>query len=261
MDSGKESILSVQGLNVSLGRRNVLKDISFQIETGDALFVLGPNGVGKSSLLKALVGAVNFSGSCFVDGLERTAYSQKEFARKVAYVPQSMGDIPPFTVSEFLELSLYPYRGFASFSTREAATNINFALEATDTVHLRDRIVSSLSGGEHQRILIASALAQRAPLMLLDEPTAHLDPAQKSELFALLNDLRRNHSLSILVVTHELGQIEHLSSKVLALKNGEVCFFGSPQDFLCPELLQEVYGVPFGIDRVGVRCYIQALRA
>lgn len=241
----KSSYLSVGNLNVSYKDNHVLEDISFQIERGQFVCVIGPNGGGKSTLLKALVGLLPI----------RSGTIRKE-TRNIGYVPQQLRIDPavPLRVDEFLSLKLSKRRvWFGPGQTRATAKK---KLEEIGAAHLIDRQISQLSGGEFQRILIAYALLDNPDLLLLDEPMTGLDVRGGMSFDGLLHHLHDHVGLTILMVSHDLHLVEHVSDQVLCINRTVHCH-GPPGQVLQPDNLSKAYGhLPGLVSGVGIEAFI-----
>jgi len=230
MEADRKSYLSVENLSVSYGQHHVLEDISFEIERGQFVCVIGPNGGGKSTLLKALVGLLPI----------RSGIMRKE-AKNIGYVPQQMRIDPavPLRVDEFLSLKLSKRRvWFGPGRTRATARK---KLEEIGAAHLIDRQIGELSGGEFQRILIAYALLDNPDLLLLDEPMTGLDVRGGMSFDGLLHHLNEHAGITIVMVSHDLHLVEHLSDQVLCINRTVHCH-GSPDQVLQPDNLSKAYG-------------------
>jgi iron complex transport system ATP-binding protein len=181
------------------------------------------------------------TGGIRVKGRDIAAYSQRELARVISYVPQAGGWIPPFTVEEFLRLSRYPH-GSSGSSAREAARRAtDKALVMTGTEALAGRSLKTLSGGERQKVYLAAALAQEAELMLLDEPASFLDPGHAADLSGLLRFLNQEQGLSMITVTHDLNHPLSAGGEALVLRGGRQIFFGPVTDLLHGGVLEKAY--------------------
>ncbi|MDR0828326.1 MAG: ABC transporter ATP-binding protein [Desulfovibrio sp.] len=229
----------------------ILQDISFRLEKGACLSIIGPNGAGKSTLLKSLLRLHEYgqsSGAIFVGGRPLHAYSQRELAKNIAYVPQGGGTgalTPPFNVEEFLRLSRYPHVSRPGAFGANDREKVEKALHLTGLTNLASRPLNTLSGGERQKAYLAAALAQDAPVLLLDEPTSFLDPKHASEVNQLLKTLNREQHLTMLTVTHDLNHPLDAGGMVLALRNGRQLYFGPAADIVGQGILEAAFGHSF----------------
>jgi iron complex transport system ATP-binding protein len=199
--------------------QNILKSIDFTAKSGEFIGVVGPNGSGKTTLLKCVAGILrDVSGGIELDGQDSATLSSREIARLVSYVPQIVETVIPFTVIEFLRLSRFPYQGMASRQVR--VPDFDSVLQQVGVFHLKHRQVASLSGGELQRVLVAAALAQDTPIVLLDEPTSHLDPLRAGEFVETLASLKSEGRHLFLMVSHNAEEMARLCDRIVGLKGG-----------------------------------------
>lgn len=231
---------------VGYGEKAVLSGVSFSVAEGEFLTVIGPNGVGKTTLIKCLCGIItDWKGSIKVFGHSLQDYSYKNLAKLISYVPQSGTHSFPFTVWEFTLMGRYPHQTpFSSLGPQDKAI-VEDALRVTDSLELADRSMASLSGGERQKVYIAAALAQGSPILVLDEPTTFLDYKHQEEVASLLRNLNKNQGRTIISVTHDLGLAIRLSDRVIALKDGGVAFNGVPSDMTKSDVLAGVFDTQF----------------
>jgi len=226
-----------KGLGFAYG----LSEASFDFPKNGLITIAGPNGAGKSTLLGMMAGLRSpYSGSCTYDGKEIRQWPKREFARKVAFLPQSVRMQFPFTVEEVVLMGRTPYAS-GWFQTAEDRSAVEDAMTTTDTLAFRARDFRSLSGGEAQRVILASALTQRPEALLLDEPATHLDLRHQLALYKLLGELSK--SLLVVAVTHDLNLALRFSHRVMVLEDGRIAADGMPQDVLNPELIGRVFGV------------------
>jgi iron complex transport system ATP-binding protein len=241
----REKIIEVSGLSISLGGKAILRDVSCDAQKGDFLCVVGRNGAGKSTLFKCMCGAYkNFNGTVRLAGKESGAMSARERARVVAYVPQSVPPDMPYTVHEFMEMSRYPWRGFFS-SSRDDRRAVAEAIDLADIGEFASRKMRDLSGGERQKVMIASAIAQESDAILMDEPTTFLDYAHQVETMELMTRVNKEKNVAMLIVTHDVNLAMRISDKVLGLSEGRVAWIGTPHGLQDPELLRSIFGVAF----------------
>ena len=233
--------LEVVQFSFRLGEKQILEAISFQVAQGEYVSIIGPNGAGKTTLLKCLIGIYpGGRGEIRWFGRSLGAYPRRQLARRISYVPQADGRLPPFTVEEFVLLGRYPY--LSPFTTirpedRQAARQ---AMEATQVAHLADRLLETLSGGERQKVFLAAALAQGADVFLLDEQTTFLDYHHQAEIRALLRRLNAA-GRTILTVTHDVNPAVLDSQRILALREGRLVFSGPPEHLMQPDVLRNIY--------------------
>jgi iron complex transport system ATP-binding protein len=239
-------MLEVDGLCLSIGGREIVKDVSFRVERGEFVAVVGPNGAGKSSLIKCLNRVHSrYRGEVRLNSLPTRRLSQKALARQVSYVPQSAGDIAGFTVRQFVEQGRYPWKGPFEAESAEDVRIVEEALRLTDVTELAGRFVESLSGGERQKVLIAAALAQNASLLLLDEPTAYLDYRSQTEMLGLIRSIHGTRETTVLTVTHDLNFAMQSAGRLIVLSEGRVVWMGKPGELAKPGLLERLFGAEF----------------
>lgn len=232
------------------GAVTALVGVTVSVEEGEFFIVAGPNGSGKSTLLKLITGLDRpQSRRVFLMGLPAAAYRRRERSRILAYLPQTVPMDFPFSA---LEVVLMGRHSNVPLLHMEGPEDVDKALEAmtrTQVVHLKDRPVTALSGGERQRVFLAQALCQGPRLLLLDEPTAALDPAHQVRLMDLLEDLRREQGLTVVMVTHDINLDAMYGDRVLLLKNDRVVCVGRPEDVFTFRTLEETYGCVVLVDR------------
>jgi iron complex transport system ATP-binding protein len=243
--AGAGPVLEAKGFSISLGGKDILHSVSFSVRRGEYVAVVGPNGAGKTTLLKCfdrlLAGG---SGELAIEGRPRDAYRQKDLARLVAYVPQADSRMIPFSVEQFLLMCRYPYLSPFSPASRRDRQAINEAMSLTKTTEFAGRKLSTLSGGERQKVHIAAALAQGAHIWLLDEPTTFLDYHRQNEIIALLASVNKELGVTILSVTHDLNHAVLETDRVVALKDGRVVFNGPPGEIMQADVLERIYDTP-----------------
>ena len=245
-------MLEVQSLNVAYGARPVLRDINLSLMPGSVVGLIGPNGAGKSTLIRAMSGVLPAqSGRICVNGQLLSRLSPAQRARWVAVVPQARNLPPAFSAWETVALGRTPYLNWlGQLSTRDE-TAIQTAMQRTDTLELAGRLVGELSGGEQQRLLIARALAQAAPILLLDEPTSHLDLQYQFGLLDLVHQLAKKDGLSILLALHDLNLVARYTDQVVLLVGGQVQAAGTPREVLTSSRLSQVYHVNLKVAPAG----------
>lgn len=243
----EERLLRIEDLKCVQGGKMLLQNVSFTVRRGEFVSLLGPNGAGKSTLLKCVMQLMPAASGTriFLEEKPLSRLSIREIARKIAYIPQKQGQDFPFTVRHFVEAARYAHENFLETSSENSRRLCARALEETDLVSLADRELSTLSGGELQRVRIAGALAQDAELLLLDEVTSQMDYHAREETVRLLLRLNREWGRTILTVTHDINEAVRCAGRILALRAGELCFDGRPEDFLQESVLSAIFETPF----------------
>jgi iron complex transport system ATP-binding protein len=234
--------ISLEAVTVTLGRREVVRDVSAEVGAGEWVALIGPNGAGKTSLLRAIAGLLPCVGTVSLLGTPLGDMSRRERARRLAVVPQEPQTPPWLTVAEYVLMGRTPHLGPLAregAADREAASR---ALERLDLEELAERILGTLSGGERQRVVVARALAQEASIVLLDEPTASLDIGHQQQALDLLDVLRASDGLTLVAAMHDLTLAAHYADRVLLLDDGQVVADGTPPEVLTEESLGEHYG-------------------
>jgi iron complex transport system ATP-binding protein len=241
--SPNTAALEARAVCVGYGNELVLKNVDFSINRGQFLALLGPNGSGKTTLLKALLGAlVPLRGEILVAGKAVLAYSLRERAKKIAYVSQQPHLDFPLTVWELVSLGRYPHEKRFKHEA-ENDRGIRDALSVTGSFSFTGRKLGTLSGGEKQKVFIARALAQSSYLLLLDEPTVHLDLRFQLEILKSLKRICRQQNLTVVAVLHDLNLASLFADVALLLKGGEVHAFGTPQEVMTQRIIRDVFAV------------------
>ena len=238
------TLLELDEVTVRRGDRPVLDGVSARIASGELVGLLGPNGAGKTTLLRAAIGLQPAQGRISLGGLALPLLPPRLRALRAAYIPQDRTIAWPLTVAALVALGRTPHRASAA----EDAAAVERALAAMELGPFRDRPATDLSGGERARVLIARALAQDAPLLLADEPTAGLDPAHALSLMAAFRGLAREDR-GILVSLHDLGLAARWCDRLILLDRGRVAAEGRPAQVLTPDRLAAVYGITAHLGR------------
>ncbi len=234
--------LAYHNVSFSYGERAVLRRISFSMDKGEILGILGPNGAGKTTILKCLLKTVSIKeGTINLFNKALTHYSQMEASRLISYVPQEINIPFSFSVSEVIMMGRYPHKSPISIEGDAERCLVEKTLLQIEGQSLAHRPFNELSGGEKQRILLARAMVQDTPLMLLDEPTSNLDIKNITMLLKILQERRNNTGQSILFVTHDLNFCASLADKAVLLKDGDILATGKPKDVLTPDNLRRLY--------------------
>ena len=231
--------------NISSGYegKRVLRNFSVTFEKSAFCAVMGPNGSGKSTLLRSIAGLQLLEeGDIHVDGLSLSQYKPLELARKIAFVPQREDVVFDFSVFEVVK-GRNPYQNRWEFSTPEDEKLVERVLEITNLKHLKDRMLGQLSGGELRRAMIARAIAQQTPIIMLDEPLAHLDVVHQFEIMDILAELNQRQQVTIIIVLHDFPYALQYAQEVLLMKEGEIQHFGPTSEVLTPENVQNCFGL------------------
>jgi iron complex transport system ATP-binding protein len=225
-------------------RREVLRSVDLTLARGDLVALVGTNGSGKTTLLRLLTGVLKpDAGGVRFDGRPLSDWRRLDVARRVAVLPQQL-DLPVgFRVAELVEMGRAPHARRLFASTEADARAVATALADAGALDLADRLAEELSGGERQRLLVAMALAQEPDLLLLDEPTLHLDLAHQVALLAAIRRLRDQRGLTVLAVLHDLNLAAAFAPRVAVLDEGRVVADGSPEEVLSTDLVRRVFGV------------------
>jgi iron complex transport system ATP-binding protein len=238
-------MLKIQNLSVAYGQRPVLKNISLEVKKGETFALLGPNGSGKSTLLRAVSGLLPVaSGSVSLADQPLGQLRPAERARWVAVVPQNAVLPAAFSAWETVLLGRTPYINFLGQISAKDQEIAHYALEKVDALHLADRLIGELSGGEQQRVLLARALAQATPILLLDEPTTHLDLQHQLGLLELVHKLSRECELTVVIALHDLNLAARYADRLALLVEGQIKALGTAKEVLRAEVIAEAYRWP-----------------
>ena len=242
--------VEVQHLSAAYQGVPVLKEVSFSIPNNTFFIIIGPNGTGKSTLMKAMTGIVPpLEGQVRILGTRLGEYSRKALAREVAYVPQMVTVDFPFTVQEILLMGRSPHLGILGVTGDEDQEIIRRAAAFTDTAHLLTRRLHQLSGGEQQRVMIAKALCQEPRIIFLDEPTASLDIAHQIRIMDLMQRLRAENDTTVVMVSHDLNLAALYGDTLMLLAQGKVQQIGRPETVLTYPVLEAAYGCKLLVDK------------
>ncbi len=240
--------LDVANVCAAYGERKALESVSCVVAAGSLLGIIGPNGAGKTTLLRVLGGALPVSsGALTVRGRDIRDFRRQELARVVGFVPQSL-DVPvAFTVGEFVAMGRTPYVSGWSRLSKDDEAAVRKAMAMADLQDLESRLVDELSAGEKQRAVVAMALAQEPQILLLDEPTAHLDVQHAWSLMTLIAKLNAEHGVTVVLSSHDLNLAAEFCSHLLLMDEGRVVSHGRPTEVLDAERLSGVYKHPLEI--------------
>lgn len=243
-------ITDIQNLRFSFSDKEVLKDISFHIESGEVLSVLSPNGGGKTTLFRCILGIMrNYKGNILFDDQNINTMSAKELSTHAAYVPQSHYPLFNYTVEEMVLMGTTPLLGNTTSPQHPEKERARHALSRLGIEHLSQKGFIQLSGGEQRLVLIARALSRHPPLLVLDEPTADLDLGNQALVMSHVKTLS-DEGFTVLMSTHDPSQAYAHSTRVLALSDGKVLAIGSPEKVISEDLLEKLYKIKNKITRL-----------
>lgn len=241
-------MIEARGLRAGYENGYVIKDVEFSIVRGEFVALLGPNGSGKSTLIKAFQNLVpELSGEILLDGENIKRLKRREIAKKLAYVPQVPEPLFDFSVEEVVEMGRFAKQKRLSPLSADDRRAISSAMAKTGLNSLRRKRVAQLSGGERQRVFIARALAQETPLLLLDEPSLHLDLNFQVEIYSLLKELQHSEKKTILVAEHNVNLAAGFSERFVFLKDGKIEDSGPVEKVITEEIIKKIFGVEAAI--------------
>ena len=231
-----------------------MRGLEFTVRQGEILGVIGPNGSGKSSLLKLLSKLARpLEGTIRLFGAELGTLSRESISRQVAYMPQDLSYDFPFSVLDMVLMGRFPYRrsglwNLVGWERQQDLAVAEDAMAQTDVTHLANRMIDTLSAGERQRVLLARALAQVPRVLMLDEPTAHLDLNHQLDVCRILKRIHAQLQMTVLLVSHDINLASQYCDRILVMKQGALVCIGSPQEVVHPQVLTEVYGCQVLVD-------------
>lgn len=238
-----------------------LKEIDLHIQEGEIVSIIGPNGSGKSTYLRVISRLIKpQKGQVVIDGQMIQSMKSLDVAKKLAMLPQIQDHQLDLTVGELVEFGRYPHRGAHGRLSKEDEEIIEWSLNVTKLHAYKDRLLQSLSGGERQRAWIAMAIAQRAKILLLDEPTTFLDIAHQLEVMELVRELNEKFGMTIVMVLHDINQAARYSDRLVVLKNGRIQYDGIPQCVLCREMFQSIFEIDADIYKENGKTFFTPIR-
>ncbi len=231
--------------NLKFGYREgqeIIKNLSLKFDDNKITSIIGSNGSGKSTLLMLVARILkNYQGDIFLNGKNIREYSIREYARNISVVHQRNQVYNDLDVKTIVGYGRLPYSSYLQRFSKEDFEIIEEAMNITSLTSLKDRELRTLSGGQQQRVWIAMALAQKTPIILLDEPTTYLDIKYQIEILNLVRDINMNSKTTIIMVHHDINQAINYSDKLIGLKDGSIVFDGAPKDVITCESLKELY--------------------
>lgn len=235
-------IISINNLSFRYQTRDVLNGISFDVRKKDYIGLVGPNGSGKTTLVKIILGLLKpVEGNISLFGKNSFSFNDH---RKIGYLPQKVPSLTPrfpATVKEIVSLGILAGKKFPKYLRESDDQKIDDALDLLDIRDIKDHFISEISGGQQQRVLLARAIVNKPELLVMDEPTAALDPEMRERFFSMLDHLNKNEGMTILIVTHDIGSIGKYASKLLYLDKN-IIFYGSFSDFCISEDITHFFG-------------------
>lgn len=242
--------VDIRNIRIGYGKHRIIDELSFHVDNGEFFIIIGPNGSGKTTLVKSIAGIIRASsGSIAIHGKPLSAYSSKSMAKTVAYVPQMAATDLPFTVMEVVLMGRSPHLGTLGIPAESDIDRARKALEFTGMDHLAHRKIDELSGGEQQRVFIARAVCQDTKIILLDEPTASLDLSHQVRIMDVMESLKKDRQVTVVMVSHDLNLAAMYGDRLLLLKKGTLADLGSPDRVMTYETLESVYGCPILVDK------------
>ncbi|KPA18274.1 iron-dicitrate ABC transporter ATP-binding protein [Candidatus Magnetomorum sp. HK-1] len=236
------TVLSLENISHKYEQTDILKDISFKVNQENFFIVIGPNGSGKTTLLKTIAGIEKkYKGQIFISGRSLKEYSIGELARTMAYVPQTPPMDFPFSVFEVVRLGRSPHLGLLGSESKKDIEIAQKAMAFTDIEHLAKRKIHQLSGGECQRVNIARAICQEPKIILLDEPTASLDLGHQTQIMDLMEKLKTEQGMTIVMISHDVNLASVYGDHILILKDGKIVDQGPPIEVMTYQTIEFAY--------------------
>ena len=236
--------LEIRDLKYSYNKYPVLDGIQLDVREGEILGILGPNGCGKTTLLKNLNKNLSPMGGCIMlDGTDLDTLAKRDIAKTVAVVPQTNEIRFSFTAREIVSMGRMPFQRTMEGESREDAKIVDEAIEKVGLTHLAGRHINTMSGGERQRVMIARALAQTPRILLMDEPTLHLDINTQLEALDLIYELSKKSGLTVVIVSHDLPMVAKYCDRIAMIHDHKVMCCGTPEEVLTPENMRIVFSI------------------
>ncbi|MDI6917372.1 MAG: ABC transporter ATP-binding protein [Thermoplasmatales archaeon] len=241
--------IRVENVSFSYDSVKVLKDITFEVDN-EILGIIGPNGSGKTTLLKCISSILKpRTGTIMLDNNELFTLNRKEIARSIGVVPQTASITFPLTVIDIVLMGRNPHKKRLEFETEKDIRIAENSLKATGIRHLANRLITELSGGELQKVIVARALAQEPKILLLDEPTAHLDINHQLEILEFIRNLNTEEKITVISVFHDLNLAARFCDKLILLNQGKIYSIGNIDEVLIAENIRNVYNVNVNIEQ------------
>jgi iron complex transport system ATP-binding protein len=241
--------IKTENLTFAYKDQPVIKGISLSIEKGEMVGLLGPNGSGKTTVLKIFSAVLSGRGQVKLNGRDIQTYGKRELSRLFAMVPQESQILFPYTVAEIVLMGRASYHSPLALEGERDLEIARASMELTDCLSFADRYLHELSGGEKQRVIIARALAQEPEILLLDEPSAFLDLKHQVQIFELMRRLNREHGLTIVAALHDLNLAALFFPRLVMLRDGRIYRDGSPREVLTESTIEEIYGIKVRVEQ------------
>lgn len=242
-------MIKIEGITFCYGSIKVLDGITIEVRRGEFLGLIGPNGSGKTTFLRCISGVLKPRvGVIYIDGQRIDKLKLIEIAKICASVPTELPDECNLTVSDFVFLGRHPYVKGIWWESKDDEQIVKDAMETFQISCLANRRLGEISSGEKQRVLLAKVVAQKPKVMLVDEPSAHLDLKYKLEVMEYLKEFSRN-KMTIIAASHDVNLISKYCDRIIMLNNGKIVSFGQPEDVLTEELIRDVYGIEVAVMR------------
>ncbi len=260
MRNGPPYILTAEEVSFAYGKEPVLKRVSLSVGKGEFLCVIGPNGSGKTTLLKLLDGIFTpLAGKIFLQGIPIAGMKRREISKKIAFIPQDEDTPFAFSAMEVVLMGRTPYlKGFQMEGEHDIEV-ARSSMSMTDCYRFRDRNMETLSGGEKRRVFIARALAQEPDVILMDEPTTHMDIHQQMDIMEKVQELNMD-GLTVVMVSHDINLASRFCSRLAALKEGLIITSGRPEEVVNPDFLEALYGCRLRVNIEGERPFVTLTR-
>lgn len=240
-----DTIISSENLSVGYGKKIIINNVGFEIRQGEILTLIGPNGTGKSTLLKTLAGYLEpLGGVIMIDGRNASEISDKEMAKQLSVLLTERIRPELMTCREVVETGRYPYTGSFGILSDRDRNAVNDAIEAVSVTEIADMYFNEISDGQRQRVMLARAICQEPQILILDEPTSYLDIHHKIAFFEILKKLVKEKNIAAILSMHEVDLAEKIADNVLCIKGGEISLLGSPSHVFTAKNIMELYDIP-----------------
>lgn len=236
--------INCKNIEVKYGEYKAVKGIDASLYKGVITTIIGPNGSGKSTFLKAITRLLKYNkGTVHIDDKNIESFKGKDLSKMIAVLPQRHSAPPDFKVEELVSYGRMPHKKWYDIKKDYTDPIVKWSMECTNISHLRKKSINEISGGESQRVWIATVLAQNPDILFLDEPTTYLDISHQLETMNLVKKLNRDHGIGVVMVLHDLSQALEVSDRIIVLKDGKKYDEGSPMEVITPKMMKDVYNV------------------